>query len=74
LLSGTSTHRTAISQIERGLSLPGLDSAMKFAAALETSLDELVAGIEWQLPEMQIGKFKIPNQEGNEPQRSSKEG
>jgi DNA-binding XRE family transcriptional regulator len=28
----TSTHRTAISQIERGLSLPGLDSAMKFAA------------------------------------------
>lgn len=39
----TSTHRTAISQIERGLSLPGLDSAMKFAAALETSLDELLA-------------------------------
>jgi transcriptional regulator with XRE-family HTH domain len=31
----TSTHRTAISQIERGLSLSGLDSAMKFAAALE---------------------------------------
>jgi hypothetical protein len=40
------------------LSLPGLDSAMKFAAALETSLDELVAGIEWQSPEMQIGKFQ----------------
>lgn len=70
----TSTHRTAISQIERGLSLPGLDSAMKFAAALEMSLDELLAGIEWQSPEMQIGKFKIPNQEENEPQRPSNEG
>jgi len=69
----TSTHRTAISQIERGLSLPGLDSAMKFAAALETSLDELLAGIEWQSPEMQIGKFKIPNPEENEPPRSSRE-
>jgi transcriptional regulator with XRE-family HTH domain len=67
----TSTHRTAISQIERGLSLPGLDSAMKFAAALETSLDELLAGIEWQSPEMQIGKFKIPDPEENEPPRSS---
>jgi transcriptional regulator with XRE-family HTH domain len=70
----TSTHRTAISQIERGLSLPGLDSAMRFAAALEMSLDELVAGIEWQSPEMQIGKFKIPNQEENEPQRPKNEG
>lgn len=69
----TSTHRTAISQIERGLSLPGLDSAMKFAAALETSLDELLAGIEWQSPEMQIGKFKIPDAEENEPPRSSSE-
>jgi hypothetical protein len=47
---------------------------MKFAAALEMSLDELVAGIEWQSPEMQIGKFKIPNQEENEPQRPNNEG
>jgi transcriptional regulator with XRE-family HTH domain len=69
----TSTHRTAISQIERGLSLPGLGSAMKFAAALETSLDELLAGIEWQSPEMQIGKFKIPDAEENEPPRTSSE-
>ena len=69
----TSTHRTAISQIERGLSLPGLDSAMRFAAALEMSLDELLAGIEWQSPEMQIGKFKIPDPEENEPPRFSSE-
>jgi hypothetical protein len=46
---------------------------MKFAAALETSLDELVAGIEWQSPEMQIGKFKIPDSEENESPRSSSE-
>jgi transcriptional regulator with XRE-family HTH domain len=69
----TSTHRTAISQIERGLSLPGLDSAMKFAAVLETSLDELLSGIEWQSPEMQIGKFKTPDPEENESPRSSSE-
>jgi len=46
---------------------------MKFAAALETSLDELLAGIEWQSPEMQIGKSKIPDPEENEPPRSSSE-
>ena len=56
----TSMHRTTISQIERGIRLPGLDSAVKIAAALETSLDELLAGIHWRSPEMQIGSFELP--------------
>lgn len=64
----SSTHRTAISQIERGLSLPGLDSALKFAAVLETSLDELLGGVAWEAPEMAVGKFQLPDRPSIEAQ------
>jgi transcriptional regulator with XRE-family HTH domain len=67
----SSTHRTAISQIERGLSLPGLDSALKFAAVLETSLDELLDGVAWKAPEAAVGKFEFADQTSKEPQRAS---
>lgn len=58
----SSTHRTAISQIERGLSLPGLESALKFAAVLETPLDELLDGIAWKAPEAAVGNFEFADQ------------
>lgn len=66
----SSTHRTAISQIERGISLPGLDSALKFAAVLETTLDELLEGIAWNAPEMAVGKFEFPDQASTDPERA----
>ena len=65
------THRTAISQIERGLSLPGLDSALKFAAVLETTLDELLEGIAWEAPEMAVGKSQFPDQASVNAERAS---
>jgi transcriptional regulator with XRE-family HTH domain len=67
----SSRHRTAISQIERGLSLPGLDSALKFAAVLETTLDELLDGIAWKAPEAAVGNFEFADQVANDPQRAS---
>ena len=67
----SSTHRTAISQIERGLSLPGLESALKFAAVLKTTLDELLDGIVWKAPEAAVGNFEFADQAPNDPQRAS---
>lgn len=53
----TSMNRTTISQIERRERVPGLDSAVKLAAAFETSLGELTEGIGWKSPEFAVGRF-----------------
>ena len=66
----SATHRTAISQIERGFSLPGLDSALKFAAVLEMTLDELLEGIAWEAPEAAVGKFQFPDQASIDPEKA----
>lgn len=71
LAARSSTHRTAISQIERGLSLPGLDSVLKFAAVLETTVDELLAGIVWEAPEAVAGRFHFPDQASIDPESAS---
>lgn len=42
-----SLHRTEISQLERGLHVPRIDTLVKLMAALEVSADDLLAGIEW---------------------------
>lgn len=51
----------------------GLVLPTRAALRFNEILGELLAGIEWQSPEMQIGKFKIPDPEENEPPRSSSE-
>jgi transcriptional regulator with XRE-family HTH domain len=41
-------HRTEISRLERGLSVPRLDTILKLSAGVETSPSELIAGLRWQ--------------------------
>jgi transcriptional regulator with XRE-family HTH domain len=57
-----SLHRTEISQIERGLRLPRIDTLVKLMGALEAEADELLAGIAWQPGDVRIGRFK-PDQD-----------
>lgn len=53
-----SLHRTEISQIERGLRLPRIDTLIKLMGALEADADELLAGIAWEPGEMRPGRFE----------------
>lgn len=41
-------HRTEISQLERGLRNPQLDTILKLAAGVEASPCELMAGLRWR--------------------------
>lgn len=50
-------HRTAVGQIERGERLPSLDTAVKLASVLGTSLNLLAAGIVWHPPSLTKGEF-----------------
>jgi transcriptional regulator with XRE-family HTH domain len=50
-------HRTEIGTLERGERVPGLDTAVKLAAALGVSVDQLVAGIAWRVREPAGGRF-----------------
>lgn len=42
-----SIHRTEVSLLERGERMPRVDTALRIAGSLGTSLDDLVAGMEW---------------------------
>lgn len=41
-------HRTEISQIERGLRIPRLDTILKLSAGVEASPCDLIAGLRWR--------------------------
>lgn len=41
-------HRTEISELERGLRVPRLDTILKLSAGVEASPCELIAGLRWQ--------------------------
>jgi transcriptional regulator with XRE-family HTH domain len=43
---GASGHRTEISQIERGLRIPRIDTLVKLMVVLEADAEELLSGIE----------------------------
>lgn len=51
-------HRTEISQIERGLRQPRVDTVAKLAAALEIEPGDLFEGIVWKPGEVRHGRFK----------------
>lgn len=53
-----SVHRTEISQIERGLRVPRVDTLVKLMGALEADADELLAGIAWEPGSTVIGRFE----------------
>ncbi len=52
-----SLHRTEVSQLERGLRIPRIDTLVKLAASLEATADELLAGLEWKPGGMVYGRF-----------------
>lgn len=53
-------HRTEISQLERGLRLPRLDTIAKIAGAAETSVERLFEGMVWRPGEFTRGSFDLP--------------
>jgi transcriptional regulator with XRE-family HTH domain len=50
-------HRTEISQLERGLRIPRLDTFAKICSSLEVEPAELMAGIVWRPPRIDYGSF-----------------
>jgi transcriptional regulator with XRE-family HTH domain len=50
-------HRTEISQLERGLRVPRLDTFAKICSSLEVEPAELMAGIVWRSARIQSGSF-----------------
>lgn len=55
-----SVHRTEISQLERGLRVPRLDTIVKLYSSLEVSPERLFQGIEWQPGDLRHGDFRSP--------------
>ena len=51
-------HRTEVSQLERGLRVPRIDTLIKLAATLGVTPAALLAGIEWQPAEIRPGGFR----------------
>jgi transcriptional regulator with XRE-family HTH domain len=51
-------HRTEISQLERALRMPRLDTIVKLAASLEVSMDELTEGMSWRPGSVRSGQFQ----------------
>jgi transcriptional regulator with XRE-family HTH domain len=52
-----SLHRTEVSQLERGLRIPRVDTVAKLAAALDADPGEFFEGIAWTPAEIQHGHF-----------------
>jgi transcriptional regulator with XRE-family HTH domain len=57
-------HRTEISQLERGLRCPRIDTLIKLAAVLGVTVEELLAGIVWRPAEIRPGAFHAPEEAG----------
>jgi len=56
----SSVHRTAVSKIERGETIPRSDTLLKLAGALGVGTDDLMAGLSWQPGEWQHGRLEGP--------------
>jgi len=50
-------HRTEISQLERGMRVPRLDTIVKLRDVLGVTTDELIAGITWHPATISPGGF-----------------
>ncbi|HSS33612.1 MAG TPA: helix-turn-helix transcriptional regulator [Solirubrobacterales bacterium] len=60
-----SLHRTEISQLERGLRIPRIDTLVKLAASLEVPPDELLAGLTWEPGSARAGRFELPDEDAS---------
>jgi transcriptional regulator with XRE-family HTH domain len=61
-----SVHRTEISQLERGLRVPRIDTLVKLAGGLGVTPDALLDGIEWTPGETVYGSFDVQRQDDSE--------
>jgi transcriptional regulator with XRE-family HTH domain len=52
-----SLHRTELSNLERGLRLPRVDTLVKLKSCLEVSADDLLAGLTWTPGDYRPGGF-----------------
>jgi transcriptional regulator with XRE-family HTH domain len=59
-----SVHRTEISQLERGLRIPRIDTVIKLAASLEIEVQELLVGINWSQGNVRFGSFVSAAEKG----------
>jgi transcriptional regulator with XRE-family HTH domain len=59
-----SVHRTEISQLERGLRIPRIDTVIKLAASLEIEVPELLVGINWTQGGVRFGSFVSAAEKG----------
>lgn len=57
-------HRTEISQLERGLRCPRIDTLVKLAATLGVTPEALLAGIAWRPAEIRPGAFRASGEAG----------
>ena len=55
-------HRTEISQLERGLRVPRIDTLLKLAGALEVEPAALLDGMAWKSSQPIYGRFQFPNE------------
>ncbi len=56
-----SIHRTEVSQLERGLRVPRIDTLLKLAATLEVAPNQLLDGIAWVPGDYRRGEFTFPS-------------
>lgn len=54
--------RTEISQMERGLRVPRIDTVLKLAGALEITPAELLHGMVWEPASPVYGRFAFPDE------------
>lgn len=59
-----SLHRTEVSQLERGLRVPRIDTLVKLAAAIDVPADELLDGIVWTPGNSRPGAFAVIEEGG----------
>ena len=56
-----SVHRTEVSQLERGLRIPRIDTLVKLAAAVGVRPEALLKGIAWEPGTVRTGHFGQPD-------------
>lgn len=57
-----SLHRTEISQLERGLRVPRIDTVAKLAGSLEAPVEDFFNGIVWRPGQVSLGSFRTEEQ------------
>ncbi len=54
-----SLHRTEISQLERGVRLPRIDTVVKLAGSLSVPPGDLLKGVAWTPGGQRVGRFRV---------------